>query len=186
MSARSCPSTCSRPAMPSPCSTISDPADRASLHLCAHSAFRLRPRRRARRAVDAHAGGARRRDRPARRRRRRAGLRPRARARRRRSISTPSGSSTACGSPGQLVIFPTTNSGYGTQATPDSPAPRTRRSSRSRSTAATKVQAEAELLDSAARDHPPAGDGLRHVAAHAARSARQPLRLRGRHRPATW
>ena len=82
----------------------------------------------------------------------------------------------------QLVVYPTTNSGYGvgdgnafcTEESPLRPVSLYGR---------TKVEAEAAVLEHRQRRLAPPGDGVRHVAAHAARPAGQRLRLARRHRP---
>jgi nucleoside-diphosphate-sugar epimerase len=83
-------------------------------------------------------------------------------------------------SPEQLVVFPTTNSGYGTKSgvaycteeTPLEPISLY---------GETKVQAEAEAARIRERDHPTPRDGLRHVTANAPGPAREQLRPCRRH-----
>ena len=81
-------------------------------------------------------------------------------------------------SPRQLVVYPNTNSGYGTQTgeahcTEDTPLDPISLYGQ------TKCQAEIELFGEPQHDHAPPGHGVRDFAADASRSARESLRLRG-------
>ena len=83
-------------------------------------------------------------------------------------------------SPSQLVVYPTTNSGYGTKSgdqicTEETPLEPITLYGR------TKVQAERMVLEAGNSNHVAPCHGVRRLAPHANRPARQPFRLRGRH-----